>query len=501
MPQRLIQEQTQKLAQQQRLTQQQMLFVKMVEMPLNELEESVLTELDDNPALEVGDKEPNDDTLSPEGDSAADPEEDFMAKSEREEREEALDSALEGLGSDDELPPVSTGRQTQDNADYEEIVYGDTTSFYDKLKEQMGMENLTDTQRDIMEYLIGSLDDDGILRKPLDAITDELAVYHNIDVPEQEIERLLKVLQGFDPAGIGARSLQECLLLQIDRRPEGRLKELMREVIDKHYDAFLKKHWDKIQAEMNLTALQKETLRNEILKLNPKPGASLGETEGRNLQQITPDFIVETDEDEGSISFSLNHGNIPELTVSPSFTEMVDTYRNNKQGMNRQDKEALLYAKDKVDKAQGFIDAVKQRRHTLCLTMKAIIECQRTFFLDGDEADLKPMILKDIADKTGLDISTVSRVVNAKYAQTKWGTFPLKFFFSDGYVAADGEEASTRKLRLTLKEIVEKEDKGRPLSDDALAEMMKDKGFPIARRTIAKYRQQLGIPVARLRKV
>lgn len=501
MPQRLIQEQTQKLAQQQRLTQQQMLFVKMVEMPLNELEESVLTELDDNPALEVGDKEPVDDTPSSEGDPAADTEEAFMEKTEREEREEALDSALEGLGSDDELPPVSSGHQMQDNADYEEIVYGDTTSFYDKLKEQMGMEDLTETQRDIMEYLIGSLDDDGILRKSLDAITDELAIYHSIDVPEQEIERLLKVLQGFDPAGIGARSLQECLLLQIDRRPEGRLKKLMREVIDKHYDAFLKKHWDKIQAEMNLTALQKETLRNEILKLNPKPGASLGETEGRNLQQITPDFIVETDEDEGSISFSLNHGNIPELTVSPSFTEMVDTYRNNKQGMNRQDKEALLYAKDKVDKAQGFIDAVKQRRHTLRLTMKAIIECQRTFFLDGDEADLKPMILKDIADKTGLDISTVSRVVNAKYAQTKWGTFPLKFFFSDGYVAADGEEASTRKLRLTLKEIVEKEDKGRPLSDDALAEMMKDKGFPIARRTIAKYRQQLGIPVARLRKV
>ena len=501
MPQRLIQEQTQKLAQQQRLTQQQMLFVKMVEMPLNELEESVLTELDDNPALEVGDKEPVDDAPSSEGDPAADTEEAFMEKTEREEREEALDSALEELGSDDELPPVSSGHQMQDNADYEEIVYGDTTSFYDKLKEQMGMEDLTETQRDIMEYLIGSLDDDGILRKSLDAITDELAIYHSIDVPEQEIERLLKVLQGFDPAGIGARSLQECLLLQIARKPEGRLKELMREVIDNHYDAFLKKHWDKIQSEMNLTDLQKETLRNEILKLNPKPGASLGETEGRNLQQITPDFIVETDEDEDSISFSLNHGNIPELTVSPSFTDMVHTYRNNKQGMNRQEKEALLYAKEKVDKAQGFIDAIKQRRHTLYLTMKAIIEYQRTFFLDGDEADLKPMILKDIADKTGLDISTVSRVANAKYAQTKWGTFPLKFFFSDGYVAADGEEASTRKLRLTLKEIVEMEDKGRPVSDDALAEMMKDKGFPIARRTIAKYRQQLGIPVARLRRV
>lgn len=501
MPQRLIQEQTQKLAQQQRLTQQQMLFVKMVEMPLNELEESVLTELDDNPALEASDKDALDDNLAPDGESANEPEEDFMEKTEREEREEALDSALEGLGGDDELPPVSSARQMQDNADYEEIVYGDTTSFYDKLKEQMGMENLTETQRDVMEYLIGSLDDDGILRKSLDAISDELAVYHNIDVPEQEVERLLKILQGFDPAGIGARSLQECLLLQIDRKPEGRLKELMQEVIDKHYDAFLKKHWDKIQSEMNLTDLQKDTLRNEILKLNPKPGASLGETEGRNLQQITPDFIVETDEDEGLISFSLNHGNIPELTVSPSFTEMVDTYRNNRQGMNRQEKEALLYAKEKVDKAQGFIDAVKQRRHTLYLTMKAIIEYQRAFFLDGDEADLKPMILKDIADKTGLDISTVSRVANAKYAQTKWGTFPLKFFFSDGYVAADGEEASTRKLRLTLKEIVEKEDKSHPLSDDALAEMMKDKGFPIARRTIAKYRQQLGIPVARLRRV
>lgn len=501
MSQKLIQEQTQKLAQQQRLTQQQMLFVKMVEMPLNELEDSVLAELDDNPALEAGNKETDDDILSTDGASATDTEETFMEKSEREEREEALDSALEGLGSDDEMPAVSSGRQMQDNADYEEIVYGDTTSFYDKLKEQMGMEDLTETQQDIMEYLIGSLDDDGILRKPLDSISDELAIYHNIDASEQEIERLLKILQGFDPAGIGARSLQECLLLQIDRKPEGRLKELMRQVIERHYDAFLKKHWDKIQSDMNLTALQKDSLRDEILKLNPKPGASLGETEGRNLQQITPDFIVETDEDERTVSFSLNYGNIPELTVSPSFTEMVDTYRNNKQGMNRQEKEALLYAKEKVDKAQGFIDAIKQRRHTLCLTMKAIIECQRSFFLEGDEADLKPMILKDIADKTGLDISTVSRVANAKYAQTKWGTFPLKFFFSDGYVSADGEEASTRKLKLTLKEIVEKEDKRHPLSDDSLAEMMKGKGFPIARRTIAKYREQLEIPVARLRRI
>jgi RNA polymerase sigma-54 factor len=500
MAQKLIQTQTQKLAQQQRLSQQQMLFVKMVEMPINELEESVNAELDDNPALEVSDKDPLNDEHDDEREEQAEGEDDYNEKNEREEREDALDTALEGLGSDDEMPNPIREHQQQNDADYEEIVYGDTTSFYDKLKEQMGMEDLTEQQREIMEYLIGSLDDDGLLRKPLDVISDELAIYHNIEVSTQEIEQVLTILQTFDPAGIGARSLQECLLLQIDRHDEGRLKDLMKQVIAHHFEAFLKKHWDKIQAELQLSDIQVHTLRNEILKLNPKPGASLGETEGRNIQQITPDFIVDSSED-GSISFALNHGNLPELKVSSSFTEMVDTYKNNKQGMNRQAKEALLYAKEKVEKAQGFIDAVRQRRHTLYLTMKAIIEWQHLFFTDGDESELKPMILKDIADKTHLDISTISRVVNVKYVQTKWGIFPLKFFFSDGYTNSEGEETSVRKLRLTLKELVEKEDKRHPLSDDALAEMMEQKGFPVARRTIAKYRLQLGIPVARLRKI
>jgi RNA polymerase sigma-54 factor len=318
-------------------------------------------------------------------------------------------------------------------------------------------------------------------------------------VPVKEIEKVLKILQTFDPAGIGARSLQECLLLQIARKPESRLKSLMKEVISNHFDDFIKKHWDKISQSMNLTQEQAKVIHEEIKKLNPKPGAALGETEGRSLQQITPDFIVDTD-DDGNVTFTLNSGRIPDLRISPSFTEMVDTYRTNKQNMNRKEKEALLYAKEKVDKAQGYIEAVKQRRHTLYVTMKAIINWQKRFFQNGDEADLKPMILKDIAEKTGLDISTISRVSNMKYAQTRWGTFPLRFFFTDGYVTKDGEEMSTRKIKLALKDLIDNEDKHKPLSDDVLAQEMKKKGYPIARRTVAKYREQLGLPVARLRR-
>lgn len=240
-------------------------------------------------------------------------------------------------------------------------------------------------------------------------------------------------------------------------------------------------------------------MHEELRKLNPKPGAALGETLGRNTQQITPDFIVDTDE-AGNVTFTINRGRIPELKVSPLFNEMVDNYKANKHQMNRQEKEALLYAKDKVDKAQGYIEAIKQRRHTLYATMKAIINWQKRFFQDGDESDLKPMILKDIAEKTGLDISTISRVSNIKYAQTRWGTFPLRFFFTDSYVTEDGEEMSTRKIKLALKEVIERENKQKPLSDDALTVEMRKKGFPIARRTIAKYRDQLNIPVARLRR-
>ncbi len=509
MTQKLIQTQEQKLQQLQRLSAQQMLQVKMLEMPLNELEDNINAELDDNPALET---ENPDDALMGEGNedrSALDDSDNsnddefgddaYEAQSEKEERKDELDQALESIGKDDQMPDYNTDRYNTQNADYEEMVYGDTTSFYDKLKEQMDMQILTDKEKQIMEYLIGSLDEDGLLRKDLDSICDELAIYHNIDVTEKDIEHVLHKLQSFDPAGVGGRSLQECLLLQVKRLPKGVLRKTMEEVFEDYFDEFTKKHWDKIKSGLELNETQLETLKDEIRKLNPKPGASLGETDGRNMQQINPDFIVDT-ADDGTITFTLNRGNMPELTVSPSFTDMIETYKKHKDQMSRKDKEALLYAKEKVDKAQGFIEAIKQRRHTLIITMKAIIDIQRQFFLDGDEADLKPMILKDVAERTKLDISTISRVRIEKYVQTKWGIFPLKFFFTDSYTTEDGEELSTRKIKIALQHLIENEDKKKPLSDDAISKVMKEKGFPIARRTVAKYREQLGIPVARLRK-
>lgn len=509
MTQKLIQTQEQKLQQLQRLSAQQMLQVKMLEMPLNELEDNINAELDDNPALET---ENPDDALMGEGNedrSALDDSDNsnddefgndaYEAQSEKEERKDELDQALESIGKDDQMPDYNTDRYNTQNADYEEMVYGNTTSFYDKLKEQMDMQILSDKEKQIMEYLIGSLDEDGLLRKDLDSICDELIIYHNIDVSEKEIEHVLHKLQSFDPAGVGGRSLQECLLLQVKRLPKGVLRKTMEEVFEDYFDEFTKKHWDKIKSGLELNETQLETLKDEIRKLNPKPGASLGETDGRNMQQINPDFIVDT-ADDGTITFTLNRGNMPELTVSPSFTDMIETYKKHKDQMSRKDKEALLYAKEKVDKAQGFIEAIKQRRHTLIITMKAIIDIQRQFFLDGDEADLKPMILKDVAERTKLDISTISRVRIEKYVQTKWGIFPLKFFFTDSYTTEDGEELSTRKIKIALQHLIENEDKKKPLSDDAISKVMKEKGFPIARRTVAKYREQLGIPVARLRK-
>ena len=358
---------------------------------------------------------------------------------------------------------------------------------------------MDDRQRDIMEYLIGSLDEDGLLRKSLDSISDELAIYHAVDATPQEIEQVLRRLQEFDPAGIGGRSLQECLLLQIHRREPSHLRSLMERVVEDFFEAFTKKHWQKIQQSLQLNDLQTETLMGELRKLNPKPGASLGETMGRSLQQITPDFIIDT-QDDGTVTFQLNTSELPELHVSQSFTDTLREYQDNKENMSRQMKEALLYTKKKVDAAQGFIEAIRVRRQTLTATMRAIIQWQHRYFEEGDESLLRPMILRDIAEKTGLDLSTISRVSNSKYAQTRWGTFPLRHFFSDSYVTAAGEELSTREIKSTLQDIIHTEDKQHPLSDEALGKLLAEKGYPIARRTVAKYREQLGIPIARLRK-
>ena len=497
-----IQEQLQQQKLGQTFSQQQLLQSSLIELPVAQLVDRINTEMNDNPALET-ESPYDDDTIATEetdfgGGSDAEGAEDFETATEREERQSALDEALSGLGRDDEdLPVYQSGSSYSE--DREEMVYGESESFYDQLKEQVGEMELTDKERDIIEYLIGSLDDDGLLRKDLSIVSDELAIYHNIDASEKEIEHVLLILQAFDPAGIGARSLQECLLLQIERRDPSKLRDLMERVVNDYFEAFTRKHWDKIQDDLKLNDTQAEALFHELRKLNPRPGASLGETVGRSMQQITPDFIVDT-QDDGTITFTLNNGEVPELKVSQSFVDSMKEYQQNKDHLSKQTKEALLYIKKKVDAAQGFIEAVKVRRHTLTVTMRAIIQLQRQFFLDGDEASMRPMILKDVAEKAGLDISTVSRVSNSKYAQTRWGTFPLRHFFSDGYVTESGEELSTRQIKATLRDLVEAEDKRKPLSDDQLKNLLAEKGFPIARRTVAKYREQLGIPIARLRK-
>ena len=497
-----IQEQSLQQKQSQIISHQQLLQASLVELPLMQLVDRVNTEMNDNPALELdsGYDDADNTEYSDFSDhsESSDTSEDYDVLTEREERQSALDDALSNIGRDDDELPVYHGGSAVAE-DREEMVYGQTTSFYDQLKEQMVLLDMTDRQRGIMEYMIGSLDDDGLLRKRLDAISDELAIYRNIDASEEELREVQTLLQGFDPAGIGAASLQECLLLQIDRKDSSWLKDQMKRVVANYFEEFTHKHWDKIRASLSLSDDQAEQVFHELRKLNPRPGASLGETVGRSLQQITPDFIVDT-HDDGTVTFTLNNGELPELKVSQSFIDSMDEFQQNHEHMSRQSKEALLYIKKKVDSAQGFIEALKVRRHTLTITMRAIIQLQHQFFVDGDEASLRPMILKDVAEKTGLDLSTVSRVSNSKYAQTRWGTFPLRHFFSDSYVTQNGEELSTRQIKVALREIVDAEDKKQPLSDDDIKAALAERGFPIARRTVAKYREKLGIPIARLRK-
>ena len=470
-----------------------MLHIRMVEMPISELEQYVAAEVDDNPAFDIsGQGDEGQDYYASTEDGGG-----FERQGVADGKKDSLDEALEGIGGDDYMPSA-TYREPGVDADYEEVVYGQTRSFYDLLAEQIGEADMGCADRRIVEYLAGSLDSDGILRKDIGDVADELAIYHNIDATPAQVESALAVLQDMEPAGIGARDLRECLLLQIRRKPAGRMRSLMEETIGRLFEDFAKKKWDKIGRSLKIDEDEAAALRTEILRLNPKPGAAWGEAEGRSMQQITPDFIVEAG-DDGRVSFHLNRGDLPVLSVSRQFADMAEAYKANKGGMAKADKEALLYAKEKVDRARGFIEAVRQRRATLESTMGAIMAWQDRYFEDGDEAELKPMILKDIAEKTGLDISTVSRVCSQKYAQTPWGTFPLRFFFSDSYMA-DAGETSTRRIKIALKELIGGEDKAAPLSDDALAAAMKGNGYPIARRTVAKYREQMGLPVARLRK-
>lgn len=478
--------QTQSQQQIQTLSPQQILVVKLLELPAVEFEDRIHAELLENPALEEGSSEPGDDIAATES---------------REDMNEGGDyDSLSDYLTEDDIPDYKlqeNNRSKDDRA--EEIPFSDTTSFYEILREQLSELQLTDHQRELTEYLTGSLDDDGLLRKSLESISDELAIYAGIEANEEELEEALNIIQSFDPPGLGTRSLQECLLNQIKRKEDSPLREIEINIIEKYYEEFTRKHWDKIKQRMNLSDEQFEEAIGEITRLNPRPGSSLGETIGRSMQQIIPDFIVET-LDGGTITISLNNRNVPELRMSRNFMEMLDEHTRNKSNQSKDSRDAMMFIKQKIDAAQGFINAVKQRQNTLMSTMKAIVDLQRLFFLEGDEALLRPMILKDVAERTGLDISTISRVSNSKYAQTNYGIYSLKFFFSDGYVTESGEEMSVREIKKILKECIDSEDKKKPVTDDELADILKQKGYPIARRTVAKYRQQLNVPVARLRK-
>ena len=483
-----IQTQAQQLTQ--TLSPQQILVVKLLELPTMELEERVRAEILDNPALEEG-KDISDQDHSEEFEDNFNEDNSYINE----------DISLGDYRTEDDIPDYKLQEHNRSRGEVaEEIPFSDSVSFYEMLLEQLQMQRLTEEEKIMAEYLIGSLDDDGLLRKGTQTLIDEMAIYRGIYTNEKEIDRILSIIQDFDPAGIGARSLQECLLLQLKRKPETPIKKVEVEIIEKYCDDFTRKNKEKIMLRMNLTEEEYDEAINELAKLNPRPGSSLGDIVGKNFQQIIPDFLVDSDE-TGNITFTLNNGNVPELHLSREFNELLEEHTTNKENQSKDSKDAFLFLKQKVDAAQNFINAIKQRHQTLLTTMQVIIDLQRPFFLEGDETLLKPMILKDVAEKAKLDVSTVSRVSNSKYVQTNFGIFPLRFFFSDGYTTEEGEELSVREIKQLLKECTEHENKENPYNDDELADILREKGYPIARRTIAKYRQQLNIPTARLRRI
>jgi len=362
--------------------------------------------------------------------------------------------------------------------------------------DQLGMLNVDERNRRIAEQIIGSIDDDGYLRRETASIVDDLAFRQNIETDEKELEELIQKIQQFDPPGVAARSLQESLLLQLQRKKtEGKSVEMAIEVLTYYFDEFTKKHYDKIQRGLNLNDEEFKDVIKQIIKLNPKPGGTVGETKVESY--IVPDFFIFNN--NGSLELTLNSRNAPDLRISEGYREMLKNYDRGSKKDKRQ-KEAVLFIKQKIDAAKWFIDAIKQRQQTLLSTMQTIMDYQHDFFLTGDETTLKPMILKDIAERTGLDISTVSRVANSKFVQTEFGTYRLKFFFSESLSTDSGEEVSTREVKKILSDLIEGESKKKPLSDERLTELLQEKGYNIARRTVAKYREQLNIPVARLRK-
>ncbi len=480
----------QKLSLQQRLLQklspQQIQVIKLLEIPTIQLEQRIKSELEENPILELiendDSNESYDDTESAESDS---PQNDEFS--------------LEDYLNEEDIPNYRLNANNYSKDDKQvEMPYSSDLSFHDSLIEQLGLTNLKEDEVKIAEYIIGNIDEDGYLRRDLLSISDDLAFHMNMDVKLEDLERYLDIIQDFDPSGVGARDLQECLLLQILRKKGKDSTCLAAKIIQNNFEEFTKKHYDKIQRKYEITDEELKDAIDEILKLNPKPGSSYSNPMTKSNQVIVPDFLL--DNVDGELILTLNQRNVPELQLSSTYLDLMKSYSSNKGGATKDQKEAIMFMKQKLDSAKWFIDAIRQRHQTLYLTMSEIIKFQKEYFMEGDETKLKPMILKDIADLTGLDISTISRVSNSKYIQTHFGIYPLKYFFSEGLQTDTGEEVSTREIKKILKECVDNEDKKSPVTDEKLALILKEKSYIVARRTVAKYREQLGIPVARMRK-
>lgn len=469
----------------QKLSPQQIQVIKLLEIPTLQLEQRIKKELEENPVLEL------------EGEGG-EPEEENEIRDDADPNNDVDNDefTFDDYFEDEEIPSYKLNSNNYSKDDvYVDIPFSVGTSFHEFLLEQLGMVKLTEEESQLAEYIIGNIDDDGYLRRDLSAICDDLAFNMNMEVSENELYKILTVIQEFDPPGVGARDLQECLLIQLRKKYKGH-QNTAYVIVHDFFDEFTKKHYAKIQAKLELTDAELKESVDHILKLNPKPGSSYSNPLNKSNQHIVPDFILEVV--DGELVLSLNQRNVPELKINETYLGMLRALGENHK--NKSKKEALQFVKEKLDSAKWFIDALQQRQTTLLLTMSEIINFQQEYFQDGDETKLRPMILKDIAERTNLDISTISRVSNSKYIQTHFGIYPLKYFFSEGLQKDDGEEVSTREIKKILQDCIDNEDKTKPLTDDKLMLILKKKTYNIARRTVAKYREQLGIPVARLRK-
>ena len=467
----------------QKLSPQQIQVIKLLEIPTMQLEQRIKSELEENPILELLENDDADDNFEDDADDSQSDDE----------------FTLEDYLNEEDVPNyrLSTNNYSKDDKQVD-MPYSSGVSFHDSLIEQIGLSNLNQDEEPIAEYIIGNIDEDGYLRRDLISIADDLAFHLNIEVKQKDLERYLEIIQDFDPAGVGARDLQECLLLQILRKKGKDSTCLAAKILQDNFDEFTRKHYDKIIKKYDISEEELKDAIDEILKLNPKPGSSYSNPMSKSNQVIVPDFLL--DNSEGELQLSLNQRNAPDLQLNNTYLNLMKSYSGNKSKTSKDQKEALMFMKQKLDSAKWFIDAIRQRQQTLLVTMTEIIKFQKEFFEEGDETKLRPMILKDIADITGLDISTISRVSNSKYIQTHFGIYALKFFFSEGMQTDTGEEVSTREIKKILQECIANENKRVPVTDEKLADILKEKSYIVARRTVAKYREQLGIPVARMRK-